>query len=89
MTREYRRSERRACQLAGIGRSSCRYQARQRDDPELRQRLCELAGERRSDRSDSRGARSAEHLSNALKNFVGEPGILDGASQHYATDHRR
>ena len=47
MRREYRRSERRACQLAGIGRSSCRYEARRRDDPELRQRLRELAGERR------------------------------------------
>jgi putative transposase len=47
MKRECRRSERRACQLAGIGRSSCRYQARRRDDPELRQRLRELAGERR------------------------------------------
>jgi putative transposase len=33
--------------LAGVGRSSCRYQARRRDDPELRQRLRELAGERR------------------------------------------
>jgi putative transposase len=44
---EYRRSERRACQLAGIGRSSCRYQARRRDDPALRERLRELAGERR------------------------------------------
>jgi putative transposase len=47
MGREYRRSERRACQLAGIGRSSCRYQARRREDGELRQRLRELAGERR------------------------------------------
>jgi putative transposase len=47
MRREYRRSERRACQLAGVGRSSCRYQARRRDDEELRQRLRELAGERR------------------------------------------
>ncbi len=44
---EYRRSERRACQLVGVGRSSCRYQARRRDDPELRQRRRELAGERR------------------------------------------
>jgi len=43
----YRRSERRACQLAGVGRSMCRYRARRRDDPELRQRLRELAGERR------------------------------------------
>jgi putative transposase len=33
--------------LAGVGRSSCRYRARRRDDPELRQRLRELAGERR------------------------------------------
>jgi putative transposase len=47
MRREYRRSERRGCQLAGIGRSSCRYEARRRNDPELRQRLRELAGERR------------------------------------------
>jgi len=47
MKGEYRRSERRACQLAGIGRSSCRYQARRREDPELRARLRELAGERR------------------------------------------
>lgn len=47
MRGEYRRSERRACQLVGVGRSSCRYQARQRDDQKLRQRLRELAGERR------------------------------------------
>jgi putative transposase len=47
MRSEYRRSERRACQLAGVGRSSCRYQARRGDDKELRQRLRELAGERR------------------------------------------
>ena len=47
MRGEYRRSERRACQLAGVGRSSCRYQARRREDEELRQRLRELAGERR------------------------------------------
>jgi putative transposase len=47
MKGEYRRSERRACQLAGVGRSSCRYQARRREDPELRERLRELAGERR------------------------------------------
>ena len=47
MKREYRRSERRACQLAGMGRSSCRYQARRREDEELRQRLRALAGERR------------------------------------------
>jgi putative transposase len=47
MRSEYRRSERRACQLAGMGRSSCRYQARRREDEELRQRLRELAGDRR------------------------------------------
>ena len=47
MEGEYRRSERRACGLAGVGRSSCRYQARRRDDPALRERLRELAGERR------------------------------------------
>jgi len=47
MRREHRRSERRACQLAGMGRSSCRYQVRRRDDQALRQRLRELAGERR------------------------------------------
>jgi len=39
----------RACQLAGVGRSSCRYPAAagRRDDSALRQRLRELAGERR------------------------------------------
>jgi putative transposase len=47
MRSAYRRSERRACQLAGMGRSSCRYQGRRRDDDELRQRLRELAEERR------------------------------------------
>ena len=47
MKGEYRRSERRACQLMGIGRSSCRYEARRRDDQALRERLRELAGERR------------------------------------------
>lgn len=47
MRDEYRRSERRACELAGVGRSSCRYQARRREDKELRERLRELAGERR------------------------------------------
>jgi putative transposase len=47
MRSEYRRSERRACELTGIGRSSCRYPAGGREDDELRQRLRELAGERR------------------------------------------
>lgn len=47
MKREYRRSERRACGLAGMRRSSCRYQARRREEGALRERLRELAGERR------------------------------------------
>jgi putative transposase len=47
LQREYRRSERRACQLAGMSRSSCRYAARPRADEGLRKRLRELAGERR------------------------------------------
>lgn len=40
-------SERRACGLMGIHRATCRYQVRRRDDPQLRQRLRELAAERR------------------------------------------
>jgi putative transposase len=36
-------SERRACGLIGIGRSSLRYEARPKDDEELRERLTELA----------------------------------------------
>ena len=47
MRSEYRRSERRACQLVGVGRSSCRYSTRPREDEKLRRRLRELAGERR------------------------------------------
>jgi putative transposase len=47
MWKEYRRSERRACALVGMKRSSCRYQRRRRDDEALRERLKELAGERR------------------------------------------
>ena len=47
MRSEYRRSERRACGLTGMGRSSCRYPGRRREDQDLRQRLHELAGERR------------------------------------------
>ena len=47
MRSEYRRSERRACPLSGMGRSSCRYQARTHADEDLRARLRELAGERR------------------------------------------
>lgn len=40
-------SERRACGLVGISRSSCRYQGTERDDGPLRDRLRELAAERR------------------------------------------
>ena len=36
---------RQVCQLAGVGRSSCRYQARRCDDSERRQGLRELAGD--------------------------------------------
>ena len=47
MKGEYRRSERRACGLVGMGRSSCRYQGQHRADEKLGKRLRELAGERR------------------------------------------
>ena len=41
-------SERRACRVVGIGRSSMRYQPAPRaDEPALRQRLRELAAERK------------------------------------------
>ena len=40
-------SERRACALVGLGRSTCRYRARRPDWPVLRERLRTLAGERR------------------------------------------
>ena len=40
-------SERRACGLVGISRSSCRYQGNGRDDGPLKERLRELAAERR------------------------------------------
>ncbi len=40
-------SERRACGLVGISRSSCRYRGTGRDDGPLKRRLCELAAERR------------------------------------------
>ena len=41
------RSERRACGLVGINRSSCRYRGSGRDDGPLKDRLRELAAERR------------------------------------------
>jgi putative transposase len=40
-------SERRACRLMGLGRTSCRYQRQQGDEAKLRERLRELAAERR------------------------------------------
>jgi len=40
-------SQRRACRLMGWDRSSMRYQRRRPDDTALRQRLCELAAQRR------------------------------------------
>lgn len=41
------RSERRACGLVGMSRSNARYAARKRDDAHLRERLRQLAAERR------------------------------------------
>jgi len=40
-------SQRRACRLAGLDRSTLRYQRKRPDDSALRQRLRELAAERR------------------------------------------
>ena len=40
-------SERRACGLVGLGRSTCRYQTRRAEWPALRERLHALAAERR------------------------------------------
>ena len=45
MRQEYAASERRACELLEVARTSCRYQSR-RDDQELRERLQELAGQK-------------------------------------------
>jgi putative transposase len=47
LQREGEQSERRACALAGMGRSSYRYRAHRRADGELRERLRSLAAERR------------------------------------------
>ena len=44
---QFRLSERRACGLVGLGRSTCRYQTRRADWPALRERLHALAAERR------------------------------------------
>lgn len=43
----HRLSERQACRIVGMWRSSCRYQAKPKDDAEIRARLRELAEERR------------------------------------------
>jgi putative transposase len=44
---EYEMSERHACRLLGLGRSTHRYRARRQErDVELRSRLKELAGKR-------------------------------------------
>lgn len=43
----FRLSERRACGLVGLGRSTCRYQTRRAEWPALRERLRALAAERR------------------------------------------
>ena len=37
----------RACRLGGLNRSSLNYQPKRPDDSMVRQRLCELAAERR------------------------------------------
>ena len=39
-------SERRACELLGVWRSSCRYELKPDRDSELREQLTELAGQR-------------------------------------------
>ena len=44
---KFRLSERRACGLVGLGRSTCRYQTRRAEWPALRERLHALAAERR------------------------------------------
>ena len=44
---QFELSERRACALVGLGRSTCRYRPRRKDWPMLRDRLRTLAGERR------------------------------------------
>ena len=44
---KFKLSERRACALVGLGRSTCRYRLRRLEWPALRDRLRELAGQRR------------------------------------------
>ena len=47
MRQAHRLSERRACELGGMERSSYRYARRRQDESGLRRRLRELAAERR------------------------------------------
>jgi len=44
---KFQLSQRRACALVGLGRSTCRYRSRRQEWSALRDRLCALAGERR------------------------------------------
>ena len=46
MTTEFRRSQRRACALSGLGRSTCRYRFRRVADDEFRQKLRAVAMQR-------------------------------------------
>ena len=47
LTQQHGMSERRACKATGFSRMSMRYQAQRRDDGVLRNRMKELAHERR------------------------------------------
>jgi putative transposase len=47
LCRSYEMSERRACAVTAVDRSTVRYRSRRPDDGELRRRMRELAGERR------------------------------------------
>ena len=48
LVREYQMSERRACRLVNLSRSTQRYRSQPRSDDGLRQRLSELARQRQS-----------------------------------------
>ncbi len=47
LTESHQLSERQACRLVGMSRGSCRYEAKPKDDAEIRARLRELAQQRR------------------------------------------
>ncbi len=47
LAKQHEVSERRACRLIGLGRSTMRYRCRRPEEPKLRQRLRELAAKRR------------------------------------------